>query len=203
MSICNIIANTNAREDQFIFYTDDIKNIKNGIPTLIIGWEKAKQLFKETKKLSILDKKIDDNLFWTFSKTENRVEYEVDMSRFIKIAIEKIEKNIEYEYINILTTSYNKIKKLLEILYSNNKSYIYIKNNSFVYIFNRDIVYGIDLNSIDYLCINRKKIYKKLYGLMNDVFFSTDFINKNIINNITNSSIIPKLKMLSTKKNEI
>ena len=51
--------------------------VDNSLPTLIVGWKKTKELFGD--KVSILHKKIEDNLYWTFNEGERKVDYETDI----------------------------------------------------------------------------------------------------------------------------
>ena len=84
---------------------------------------------------------------------------------------------------------------------STEKCYIYIYKNSFIYALIGGIVIGIDLNTIDYLDINRKRIYNILYKGNNDIFFSDDFLDKEIRMNINNKQkIIPYLYAIQHKK---
>lgn len=201
MSICNIVSK-NSKLEGFLFnHLKTIDELNNDIPTIIIGWEYTKQLVGDKYKLSILEKKITDNLFWTFEKTEKRIDYEQDISNFIKYSLKQKDSNIKYQYINVLISKYKIIKKILKLLNSNFHLYIYIKNNSFIYILHNNTVYGLDFNMIDYLGIDRKKIYKRLYGKNNEIFFSDKFLNKEIRENISSAKIIPLLYKLNGGNN--
>ena len=48
-------------------------------PILIIGLEEAK---KRASSFSILEKRLSDNVFWTFGKREKRVDYEKIFTSF-------------------------------------------------------------------------------------------------------------------------
>lgn len=199
MFIGNIVSKNSINMGNLFNYCKDIESTDKNIPTLIIGWDFAVSIVT-TKKISIIEKDIDENTSWTFTKHERRVEYEKDIDLFIKKCINLINANIKYENINILTINVNYIKKILKIISFNGISYIYVKNNSFAYILNDNTVYGLDLNSVDYLGIPRKKVYRILYGNGNKVFFDTDFLDKAIKNNISNNKIIPYLYANDLKK---
>lgn len=201
MPIGNIVSKNGGHFNDSLFNTSNDVNIsKNGLPTIIIGWELTKELLSQTYKLSILEKKVDANLYWTFSKTEKRVDYDKDISFFIKICLKNTEEHTNYQYINLLIERYNCIKKILKILSSKKQLNIYIKNNSFIYIAKDDDVYGIDMNTIDYLGIDRKKIYKRLYNNNNEITFSDKFLDKEVRENINNNKIIPMLYKNNGKK---
>jgi hypothetical protein len=150
---------------EFVGVVDDISLADPTKPVLIVGINLAK---KYIDKFSILDKKVNDNLFWTFKKTENRVDFENDINYFYNYIIYNIYKNINYYYINILKLKYNKIKKLYNILFSTNKKYIYISNNIIYLLYNKNIL-GISITILEYLKIDMKKFFKKLYSNENNV----------------------------------
>ena len=80
--IANIITKSKINLGSFFNITNDLNNVDKSIPTLIIGWDEVKKIFPEQ---NILEKKIDDMLYWTFSKREKRYQYEIDLENFISI----------------------------------------------------------------------------------------------------------------------
>lgn len=149
----------------FVGVVDDISLADPTKPVLIVGIDLAK---KYIENFSILDKKVNDNLFWTFKKTEKRVDFENDINYFYNYIIYNISRNIKYYYINILDLKYNKIKKLYNILFSGERKYIYISNNMFYILYN-DAVLGISISILEYIKIDIKKIFKKLYSNKNNI----------------------------------
>ena len=193
MFLGNIISEQPVKQNGLFFIINNLENVNREIPTLVIGWDFSKRIFNGSK-LSILDKKIDKNISWTFTKKEKRVDYEKDLKFFMKNSLLSAENRFKYQYINVLTDKYGIIKKLLKKLTYGEVCYIYIHRNSFVYIHYSDVIIGIDLNSTDFLKIDRKKIYKILYRNENKVFFSDDFLSKELKENISdNNRIIPYL----------
>lgn len=179
MYLGNIISETPIKINNLFNIVNNIDDIENGIPSLIIGWDFVKRSIKN-KKVNILNKNIDNNTAWTFNKKEKRHEYEKDLSNFVKNCISKAELRIKYNFVNILTIKYSTVKKIIELLNSHEISYIYISKNSFIYVYIGDSIYGFDFNAIDFLRINRKKIYKLLYSNKNKIFFNDDFIDEEI-----------------------
>jgi len=193
MFLGNIISEQPIKQNGLFFITDNIENVNRDIPTLIIGWDFSKRIFSGAK-LSILNKNIDKNTSWTFTKKEKRIDNEKDLNVFTKNSLKSIENRVKYHYINILTEKCSTVKNLIKKLTSGEVCYIYIHRNSFIYIYCGDVIIGLDLSSIDYLKIDRKKIYKILYRNENKVFFSDDFLSKEIKENIDNNNrIIPYL----------
>ena len=125
--------------DGFVEQVDDISLADSTKPILIVGWKKAKTLEGYT---SILDKQLSDNMFWTFSKTESRSDFEEDLELFYNIIYNNILNKINYYYINIFKLKYNKIKKLYNIIYSKEFKNIYISNNIVYIPYDKDKILG-------------------------------------------------------------
>jgi len=131
----------------FVEVVNDISLTDSTKPVLLVGIETAK---KNIENFSILNKKVNDNLFWTFRKTEKRVDFENDINYFYNYIINNITKDIKYYYINILNLKYNKIKKLYNILFSGEKKYIYISNNMLYILYNGSVL-GISILVLEYI----------------------------------------------------
>jgi len=198
MYIGNIVSQVEVKTNKLFNSVTDINNIIYELPTLIIGWEFVKLIYRDNKP-SILDKEITNNLWWTFTKKERRSDFEEDNKWFIEKCIENASNKIPYEFLNILTGSKNNIKELIKKITSTKVYSIYIKNNSFIYIFIDDKIIGIDFNAIDFLKIERKKVYRILYSNNNNVFFNEDFLDKEIKINIKpkNNKLIPYLSNIT------
>ena len=96
-----------------------LSNVDNNLPTMIIGLKNAKQ---NIENFSIFKKEYRNNmLWWTFSKTEKRSDYDKDMQNFYEVCINNIINNIKYYNININELTYSKIKKLIEYIINNYK----------------------------------------------------------------------------------
>lgn len=203
MYIANIVSRTRTTfNDELFNITDDITSINPNLPTLVVGWGFVKEVY-QGKNISILNKNIDKSTMWTFSRHEKRTEYEKDSKYFLELLIDDISKGVKYRYINILTLTYKKTKNLIEKLNKLEISCIYVYMNSFIYIYSSSTktAYGVDFNMIDYLNINRKKIYKKLYNL-GDVFFSDDFIDDELKKHIKDNKITPYIYNATKRKRE-
>lgn len=160
----------------FVEVVKDMESINDSTkPILVIGLEEAK---KQGKEFSILNKRLDSNLFWTFGKTERRTDHERDIQNFYEYVLNKSIKNIKYYYINIFKLRYNKVKKLLDIIYNTNKKYIYI-NNDIIYIYYNNYILGISLTMTDYMGVDRKKIIRKLrQNKYNIVYYHNTFLDE-------------------------
>jgi hypothetical protein len=149
----------------FVEQVNDVSLADLTKPVLFIGVENAR---KNIKDFSILKKKYDNSVFWTYKKTEKRVDFEDDINYFYSYIINNISSNINYYYINIYNLKYNKIKKLYNILFSSSKKYIYISNNMIYLLYKNNIILGISLNLLEYIKIKKEKILDKLYSNKNN-----------------------------------
>ena len=84
MRIGNVITDEKVKLDKKFNISNSLDDIIDTIPTLIIGLDNAKKL---NTKLNYLDRKIDDNTFWTFNKKEKRVLFEEDLFYFYALVI--------------------------------------------------------------------------------------------------------------------
>jgi hypothetical protein len=161
----------------FVEFTSDFSSVDSTKPVLIIGYKRAKEILGD--KFNILDKNISKNVSWTFKKTEKRIDYDEDIDKFYKACINNIIYNIKYYYINIIKLKYNKIKKLYNIIFSNNKKYIYI-NNGMLYLKYNDCVMGISLTILQYCGINTDKILTRITNNSSNVVYNetTPFVKE-------------------------
>lgn len=178
----------------YIEYIDDLSEYDASKPLLIIGVENARSF---SDKFSILNKKLDKNIFWTFSPTENREEYNKDINTFYHYAISSALSNIKYFYINFIKLKYNRIKKFLNMMYDKNSKCAYI-NNKMLYIRYKDDIFGLSFDVLEYCGIKRKKIIDKI---IKSNKFKILFENKETLDKInemysSNKSKIPLLMLI-------
>lgn len=167
--------------------------IDNSLPTLIIGWYKTKELYPEQ---DILERKINDNLFWIFKKSESRDKYESELFDFIELSYKNLIKDIDYVFIDPLNYSLSKIKKILTKI-KNSKDIIGYKHDQMIYLYTNKIIFGIDLKLLEFIGINTYKIITKLR------LYTYVFIEKNIIFSETNQILIEYKHYIEKLNNEI
>lgn len=160
MCIANIITKKRYTFDSLICKCKSMDEIDSSKPTLIIGWDEVKSIYG--KNLSILEKKISDNIFWTFDKTERRNDYEKDINAFYCFILKNLIKSIKYKFINTITIKYSLAKRFINFINNDETKYIYIYNNRFVFIYCNGVVCGVSLDDLDYLGININKCIEKL-----------------------------------------
>ena len=97
----------------YIQVTDDMSLLDSDLPKLIIGLELSK---RHIDNFSIIEKKANDNLYWTFKKTEKRNDYEKDLNNFYKEVIKNISSLTEYKYVNVISIDKKRLFNIAKIL---------------------------------------------------------------------------------------
>ena len=190
MNIGRIISNKeNIDTLDFVDVTKNIGSIDNFIPTLIIGKKKAEEIYGK-ENIKVLDKKITNNVSWTFDKVDRRNEYERDLKVFNDSLIKTIKKKVKYEFFNIYIEPISRIKKLISFIKSPKIKYIYIFNDH-IYMYYNNIVYGISLSDIEYLGINKQRILKLFRSNNNNIIIeNNDFLSKKMKQTIKDDKIL-------------
>jgi hypothetical protein len=145
--------------DGFVGQVGDISLADSAKPILIASWKKAKE---DPRYKGILDKKLDENLYWTFSPTESRSDYEEDLKNFYNIIYNNILNNIDYYYINIFKLKYSNIKKLYNIILNSKEIESIYLSRDILYIPYDGKVLGLSLQVLGYCKIAREKIINKI-----------------------------------------
>lgn len=160
--LANIYTKSKLDIEPFFNVVDDENKLIDGIPTLIIGWDSVKSLYGD---INILDKKVKDNIYWTFGKRERRNVMEVDVQKFKKKAMSIVSNNVKYKFFNILTAKNDKKKSFYALLKDTRRKTIFSFNNMlYIYVDGTDTVVSISLRDVDYIGGDVKKIFSTLYG---------------------------------------
>lgn len=196
--VANIITKSRLDVSEYINVTKDITTVDLQIPTLIIGWANVKELYPNA---DILNKRISENVFWTYSNREKRQEYEPDLAKFIKNAFDRLETSVKYTFFNVLTSSLSRNKSLLKYINSNIPKVIYVSDKH-TYIYDGKQVIGISLSDLEFYGINREKVLNVMKrNKKNHMIYNDSFLNykmKRIVGD--NNKIVPFLFSL---KNDI
>ena len=172
----------------FIEVVSDYKLIEDKTkPILIIGLEEAR---KQSSSFSIIEKKLDKNLFWTFGKREKKVDYDKDLVKFQEYVMKQNIDDIKYHYINLLKLNLSSIKRLINIINNNEIKYFYLKKNM-IYMYYKNMVTGISMEILSFDRINKKKIYSKLKNNKNNIIHTKEInLSENIKRLIVNKQYI-------------
>lgn len=158
----NIVAGPNYKVDSCFKKCLNVSDIDETLPTLIVGLQNAK---KNISDFNILTKKYnEDMLWWTFSKTERRVDHDNDIIDFHNHCINKITSGVNYHLINYVNLTYSKAKRCINYILNNNKKRFYVDNGKFVFVYdaenevNGKNIYGFSLTTCAFFGISKQKI---------------------------------------------
>jgi hypothetical protein len=184
MHIANIVTNSNITVDKYFNISNSLDNIIQDLPTLIIGWDIVKTINPD---VDFIDKKLSDNIFWTFKKSERRDIYQEDLYNFITYCYKNLIKDINYSFIDLITLTDSEIKESFNNIKKCKKSATY-QYNDMIYVYCDNTIYGIDLKLVKYLDYDVKKTIEKI-KTNSFVFLSGDQIlieYKDIIESLDN-----------------
>lgn len=145
--------------------TFDFKNI----PTLIIGWKNVNKTIK--LKVSIVNKKVKKNIFWTFSPEEDLQDFNEDIIKFIDKLYEDFVSGIKYEFIDPIIKNIKNSTDIKNIVKEGKFDVSYFTDD-FIYIYNESekLIYGIDLNYYNFLKYNIKTLTNIITENSDNVF---------------------------------
>ena len=174
----NIVTSSKQNTFSEIFnVVNSYDDIIQGVPTLIIGWENAK---KYIPQVNILTKRYD-NIWWTFSKTERRCEYEDDIMEFFKFTILSRMNKIKYVYVDLVNFRLNSIKKMISFAKGSTHKVVFLtRNKNFMFIYSKqyETIFGISLTLCEYLGIYRNKVIRLVKN--GEFIHDTSFIDGDI-----------------------
>lgn len=160
--LANIYTKSKLELEPFFNIVDDENKIIDGIPTLIVGWDSVKSLYGE---VNILEKKVKNNVYWTFGKRERRNIMEVDLQRFKKDSVSMATKFVKYRFFNILTAENEKKKGFYTMLKDSRHKTVFSFNNMlYIYVEGTNTVVAISLRDVEYVGGDIKKIFSTLYN---------------------------------------
>ena len=198
--IGNIVANQKYKVDSCFKKCLTLSEVDETLPTLIIGFQNAKNSIKDFK---ILVKKYnEDMLWWTFSKTERNIDYEKDIIDFHNYCIANITKSINYHNINYINLTYNKAKKCLNFIKNDSKKYYYVDNGKFIFVYDikntnkGKYIYGFSLNTAAFFGISKKKIVSLLENNTNNKKITNFYSLPNKIRGLVNDDIPSEMVLL-------
>ncbi len=143
---------------------DSLDKIIESLPTLIIGWDLVKQI---NPNADYLDRRLSDNVKWTFTLTEKRGLHEEDLYYFIKDCYNNLITNITYKYIDFILTNDNDLVDIFKNI-KNCKKNIAYKSDNMVYIYSSNYIFGIDLDIVEFVGRNPNKLIDYLKSFVTD-----------------------------------
>ena len=175
----------------FIDVTTDISLIDSSIPTLIVGKKRAEEIYGK-ERIKVLDKCIENNIYWTYAKNERRADFEKDLQEFNKLVVKNLFDTLKYEFFNIFMEPISRIKAFIQYINSNRQKIIF-KNNNHLYIYtvgNKNII-GLSLFDIEYCGIDKDKVINKIKQNHNNIVFEDkDFLSPRMNRLLFDSNIL-------------
>jgi hypothetical protein len=165
IKICKIIPYTSEDEDYIIInyknfaletYNPEISKEQFIVPTLIVGWGYVKKHYPEQ---SIMNSKIFDNLYWTYSLSENESKSKSDIESFLNFSIKTFFNKSLITYDAIIDGELKEF--ILKNINPKIRSFIYFHKNA-CYIYNDKNTYAISLLSLSFVGKDYKKILTSL-----------------------------------------
>lgn len=158
MFVGNIVTHSNINVDKYFKVVNSLDDIIDGLPTLIVGWDIVKTI---NPNADFIDKKLSENIFWTFKKSERRDIFEDDFYNFTEYCYGLLIKDIEYNFIDLIQLNETELKNIFRFIKKceNVVGYLY---NKMLYIFVEKTIYGIDLTLLKYMDYNTDDVLCKI-----------------------------------------
>jgi len=184
MVLGNIIYNGNLEfNDNFKYYpTIDSVEDKN-LPTLFIGYSKTKELYP---KIKVLDRKINNLIYWTFNKNENTKIMSNDMFNFMVKCHYEYIKQLKYIFIDPITNNKNILKKIYLKISTSKTIKLFEDKNKMFYLNVDDLIFGIDLNFFEFIgfdgvklknnLINKSTVYSDYNNINSEIKLFNDIV---------------------------
>ena len=190
--IANIVTKSETYKfNNFINICNNKDEINFEIPTLIVGIDNAnsiKEVFS-VGRLDYINRKMKENVFWTFSTMEKRSENERDVENFKKYIIKTLKNRVDYRFLNILTFSMSRMKTFLKYLLNGTDRCYYV-TEKMLYISFDDNVWGVSLDDCEYIGVKKEKIINKIKKVTDNIILDKRFLTENDKNFFQNDDIL-------------
>ena len=161
--------------------TTNINAIDKTLPTLVVGIKKATECING---LSLIQTRYDGDVWWTFSRTERRSDFESVVSEFKKHALRKVLDGVRYEYVDFICYPQKRVKSFIRYMKNNDKKIVFLTRGSrfaFIYSPKYSVVWGLSLSLCDYIGVDRHKVVRKIKSNRhNEIISDTSFINSEV-----------------------
>jgi len=171
MKIANIVSTFNIDVSDDFNVVTSLENIIEGLPTLIVGWDFVK---KNYPQYDIIDRKLDNNIRWTFKPIEKRDLFQEDLYNFINDTYKSVLNKINYFFIDPFITNRKQLIKIIRKIKGSDTKISYLHDNM-IYIFFDNIILGINLEMLSFIGLKPDKIISKIKS-SNGIFLEKDLI---------------------------
>ena len=178
--IANILTDEPFAEAELYNVVRDSNSLMPDIPTLIIGWEKTKELYPNA---SIIEWKVAENVYWTYGKYERRDKYETNVTKFQDLAFKKFIDSLEYVFYDVLGSDSRRFDSFILSLGNGIKKTIYVSGDMmYIYYDMRHKIIGLSLRDCDYIDETyKKRIFSAIYNNQSvNLLKNNDAISKEV-----------------------
>ena len=161
--VANILTDEPFPDAELYNVVQDRVSLVPDIPTLIVGWEKTKELYPDA---SIIEWKVDENVYWTYGKYERRDKYEVNVKKFNDLALKKFIDSVNYVFYDVILGGEDRFTKFIELLLCNMSKTIYVTGDMMYISYDGMAkVVGVSLRDCDYVDeAYKKRIFSAMYN---------------------------------------
>lgn len=165
---------------EVIKYSDYDESVHS--PALFIGFDKIKTLFGDS--ISVLDRKIGNDKYWTFTLDEHRSYHDLDTYEFMKYCYNLIIKGVDYYFIDPLLMSedktvttfwLNRHEKMFDRIKTKSGDIITYHKDNMVYIYANKFILGVNTDFYEFMGDDNINILDKIKDI-STVFLSGDDI---------------------------
>ena len=178
--IANILTDEPFAEAELYNVVRDNDFLVPDIPTLIVGWDKTKELYPDA---SIIEWKVADNVYWTYGKYEKRDKYEVNVKKFQDLAFKKFIESLEYVFFDVLVANPIRFDTFITSLGDVTAKTIYVSGDMmYIYYDKKYKIVGISLRDCDYVNeMYKKRIFSAIYNNQSvNLLKNNDTISKEV-----------------------
>lgn len=200
--IANIVSKNSINVSQDFNVVESMDKIIHGLPTLIVGVDLTESLYPD---FDILDRCIEENMYWTFKKTEKRDNFNQDLDWFITKVYTDLIKKINYVFIDLIQYRKQTLIKIVRKIYSLENIVTFI-HNEMLYLYSDNIIFGLDLKLAKYMGMNVVKLKDKIKRISTDFLGDEEILieYKNIVDILNGKiRIIPYLYSIRNGQNNI
>jgi hypothetical protein len=171
MKVANIVSTSNIKVSDEFNVVKAIGEIIHSLPTLIVGYDYVN---KHYPNFDITNIKLDENLYWTFKRTERRDKFEEDLEWFKTKVFEDLTKQVNYVFVDPIQRKTHVLWKIVRKIANLKHKITYIQGEM-VYIYGDNLIFGIDLKLLRFMSMNIDKIKDKIKQI-SDVFLDDNKI---------------------------
>jgi hypothetical protein len=184
MKIANIVSTTQINLSEDFNVVQSMDEIIHGLPTLIIGFDVTDKLYPN---YDVGEIKVEDNVYWTTKRTENRDKHNIELEWFKYFVYNELIKDINYIFVDPIQYKRKSFLKILKKIYLTSNKITY-QHKDMLYIYGDNFIFGVDLKLLKYIGLDINKIKDKIFKLSSVFLGETEiFIEyKNIIEDLDN-----------------